>query len=374
MTIAERIPEIVNKDWNHFNEVDPFNPNNTVEGYISIHSGNDYGALCITKVNGHECIQLIYCTPKIRYPFDATDHWHFPKAQRIERYEKLDGTNVFVYSYQDAKGNKFCAAKTRLKPFLGNSKFGPFFDLWKEATKDYWNNLRLSVLNSKYNYSFELWGAQNSHLVKYDTPMQASLLFARKGTVLVPPSEIETIASGVEQAPFAGLVDGNYVQDYQATQEKIDSELKEVDDGFIGQEGEVWYLLDEQGDWNLFKCKPHQIEQIHWAAGGIGKNIIIATCQNAHENWDEPTVENVVQLLEEEFNKYEVEKVLPGIRKYLSEVRATYILRAAVIQKYVESGENFKADIGRTMNVMDKFFNKNEMSRVFTFIKAYVGE
>ncbi len=371
MTIAERLPDIVNKDWNPFNEVDSFNPQNTVEGFISHHSGNDYGALCITKVNGHECIQLIYCTPKIKYPFDATDHWHFPKAQRIERYEKLDGTNVFVYSYVDAKGNKFCSAKTRLKPFLGNSKFGPFFDMWKEATKEYWNNLRLDVLNTEFNYSFELWGAQNSHLVKYDTPMKASLLFARNGEILLPPSKLQIgELARIQAAPFAGLVDGNYVENYKATQLQIDDELEEVEDGFLGQEGEVWYLLDETGAWNLYKCKPHQIEQIHWAAGGIGKNVIIATCQNAHENWDEPTVENIVQLLEEEFNRFEVDKVMPGIRKYLSEVRAQYILRAEVMDKYAELDTNILDDKVATLRAMSKFFNKNEMSRVYSFLMS----
>ena len=331
--------------------------------------------MCITKVNGQECVQLIYCTPKIKYPFDATDHWHFPKAQRIERYEKLDGTNVFVYSYENAKKNKFCSAKTRLKPFLGNSKFGPFFDLFKEATKEYWMALRLAVLNSEYNFSFELWGAQNSHLVKYDTPMQASLLFARKGETLLPPSEISLVKDLMPPfnnqfniAPFAGLVDGNYVENYKATQLQIDDELQEVEDGFVGQEGEVWYLLDEAGDWIMFKCKPHQIEQIHWAAGGIGKHVIIATCQNAHENWDEPTVENIVQLLEEEFNKYEVEKVMPGVRKYLSEVRAHYILRATVLEKYVELKLNILLDKGSTMRAMSSFFNRNEMTRVYSII------
>ncbi len=365
---------IINNDWSIFNEIDPFNPGNLVQGYISHHNGDDYGALFIEKVNNAKVEQLIYCTPKIRYPFDANDNWHFPKAKRIERYEKLDGTNIFMYSYVDANGDKFATAKLRLQPFLKNSKFGPFLDMWKEATKDYYTNLRLAILNGNINLSFELWGAANQHLIKYDSPMQASLLFGRRqpDQQLLPPSELLSIVD-MPVANFFGLVDGNYVQCYKTSQIEIDDALIPTDDfQFIGQEGEVWYLLDRTEEWILFKCKPHQIEQIHWAAGGIGKSIVIATCQNAFENLDDPTIEDVSKLLIEEFNEHEVNKIRPSIEKHLNEVKTQYIFRQNVMEKYNELNLNIIDDKQKTMRAMSGHFEKSEMTKVYSAIIANI--
>ncbi len=78
-----------NNDWSTFKTIDQYN-NNEVEGFISHHGGDDYGALFITTVNGQSAPQYILCTPKLHYPFGRDGNWNFPKAIRIERYEKLD--------------------------------------------------------------------------------------------------------------------------------------------------------------------------------------------------------------------------------------------------------------------------------------------
>lgn len=361
---------IVNSDWSLFNEIDPFNAGNMVRGYLCHRNGDNYGALFIESINDDKCEQLIYCTPKIRYPFDKNGNWHFPNAKRIQRYEKLDGTNIFVFKYQNAAGEKFCSAKLRLQPFLKNSKFGPFLDMWKEATKDFWPQLQLDVINKEINLSFELWGAANQHLIKYDSPMQASLLFGRYKRKLLPPSELCEMEY-LKPAQYFGNVDDDYVGSYEFAQTTMDAALVPTDDfQFVGQEGEVWYLLDAYGDWNLYKCKPSQIEQIHWAAGGIGKHIIIATCQNTFESTDDPTVQDVVDLLVEEFNEHEVEKIKLSIEKYLAEVKAQYEFRANVMDKYSELGLNILADKGTTMRAMSEFFNRTEMNKVYSAIMA----
>jgi hypothetical protein len=59
------------KDYRDFIETDPYNPQNVVEGSLCIKQNDFYGALFIKKVNGKACEQLIYGTPKIRYPFVA---------------------------------------------------------------------------------------------------------------------------------------------------------------------------------------------------------------------------------------------------------------------------------------------------------------
>ena len=366
-------PDIVTSDWNYFAEADLFNLNNFIEGYLSHHSGDDYGALFITKVNYRPVPQLIYCTPKIIYPFDATGHWRFPKAKIIERYEKLDGTNVFAYSYVDEKGEKFVSYKTRLKPFLSNSKFGPFADLWKDVTKDTRHRLEVAIKAQGMNVAFELWGARNPHLVKYDISLQASMLFVRKGQVILPPSQVNWYDGvGLPSAALTGAVEKGYVWTYRNTQEQIGAALKETEDGYLGQEGEVWYLLDESGVWNLYKLKPHEIEAIHWAAGGIGRNVIVATCHKACENWDDPTIENVMQVMLEDFNQQEIDKVYYSIEKHLGEVKQQYAFRQEVMEVYNIIGVSILMDKISVMRAMSSKFSKHDMGRVYSVIMSNV--
>ncbi len=113
--------ELFGNDYSEFTEIDPFNPQNEVFGYISRKSTEYYGALIITKVNGKELLpQLIMGTPKMHYPFDSredgTRNYHFPIAKNIEIYEKLDGTNILAYFYSDGEF-RYLTYKTRLRPF-----------------------------------------------------------------------------------------------------------------------------------------------------------------------------------------------------------------------------------------------------------------
>ena len=303
-------------NYNSFAKEDSFN-NNFVEGFISHHHGDDYGALLIEKINGEKSSQLIFCTPKISYPFDRNGNWHFPKAKAIYRYEKLDGTNIFGFSYV-AGGQKFVSYKTRLMPFVQESKFGPFLSMWKEMLIKY--PLIPRAIHSM-NISFELWGARNPLLVKYNIPLETSVLFARQNGKIIPPLVSTDVLSYVHfplSANFLGVVDSQYVENYKTAQLDMENKLKQTEDGYIGQEGEVWYLLDETGNWQLLKCKPETIEAIHFSSGGIGQNQIKVTCLNAFENWDNPTIENVNSLLLEEFQPHQVEKAHFGIEKWLN--------------------------------------------------------
>ena len=115
--------DLFGSDYREFDVEDSFN-GNRLQGYISLQSTDLYGALLIETVNGESVPQLIRCTPKMHYPFDKNGRWNFPKAVRIERYEKLDGTNIFAYRYGDAEGNVYIGYKTRLLPVLGDSQIG----------------------------------------------------------------------------------------------------------------------------------------------------------------------------------------------------------------------------------------------------------
>lgn len=356
------------EDYREFDEKDPFN-DNQVQGYISRRGDNSYGALLIESVNWEKCPQLIYCTPKIPYPFDKTGNWHFPKAKKIERYEKLDGTNIFSFRYHDAKQKEFVSHKTRLLPFVGNSRFGPFRDMVVEIfgkTKS--ENLPLTV---GYNVSYELWGAKNPHLVKYDTPLELSILFFRNGQKILPPS---SICLSVSSATLRGLVDRDYIWNYEESQKDMDKNLKDEEDGYYtGCEGEVWYLLTEDGLWHQFKCKPETIETIHWSAGGIGKNQIIATCENAFENWDAPTVENVIELLKEEFSQDKIDKIHDTIEKRLKEVFQKHEFIENVVKDYEELGINILENKGDVMRALSGKYDKKDMRRVYSVVWNHVA-
>ena len=94
------------------------NPQNHIEGQISFSKDRHYGALQIKKINREPVDQpLILGTPKIAYPFGLGHNYRFPSAERIYRFRKYDGTNIFMYRYT-YNGLKYVTFKVRLFPFL----------------------------------------------------------------------------------------------------------------------------------------------------------------------------------------------------------------------------------------------------------------
>ena len=118
-------------DWSSFKTIDQYN-NNEVDGFLCHHGGDDYGMLFITSVNGQSALSVVTATPKLHYPFSKDGNWNFPKAAKLLRFVKEDGTNIFCFRYKDATGKHIVSYKTRLVPFLQNSKFGPFKEMVDE--------------------------------------------------------------------------------------------------------------------------------------------------------------------------------------------------------------------------------------------------
>lgn len=90
-----------------FDEVDPFNPGNTVRGFIHKSGKTTYGAMRITHVNGEEAEQNIWCTPKMSYPWDEHGFYKVGPEASIDVYEKLDGTNICGYTYMGKDGRVY---------------------------------------------------------------------------------------------------------------------------------------------------------------------------------------------------------------------------------------------------------------------------
>jgi len=356
------------KDWSSFQCVDSFNSNNVLSGYLCRASTRFYGALLITHINGQEVPQLIFCTPKLHYPFDSNNNWHFPKARKIEVYEKLDGTNIFAYVYQTDQ-RPFQTFKTRQTPVVNDTELVPFKSLLLEvldrkATFKFWQE-------TNRNLSFELWGAKNSHLIQYSRPIALSLLFTVdfRGDIFSPKSG----DWGGEIARAFGEVSGNYVETYKWHQQQDDTALKKLETGgFEGSEGRVWYLLTEGMKWVMFKCKPEQIEKIHWATGGIGENVIRATALNALETGP-LTIDAVITLLREEFTEQQIEKSRVRLERTISGVKADLVFRDQVLAIYDSNGIDVKTDKAQAMRVLSPKFKKQEMKRVYSTLIAWRG-
>ena len=365
ITAPEDLPN--EKEWKEFYISDDFNAGNTLEGYLCRQSTRFYGALLITHVNNVFEPQLIFCTPKLHYPFDKHGNYHFPKARKIEVRDKLDGTNILAYTYT-LGGRTFIAYKTRLTVVVRDTEHYPFRALLDECI-DYQAVQRL-VEESGCNLSFELYGAKNKHLIEYSEPISLALLFGvdKEGKVY-PSSHFKSWVG--EQAKLFPEVSGNYVETYNWHRQEDESKLKEVDNGYEGTEGRVWYMLTEGMKWVMFKCKPESIEKIHWAHGGLGNNIIRATAYNVLETEDEITYKAVKELLLEEFDESKITFAKDRIHKVIAQINEEIRLREELLKEYDAIGISIHEDKGAVMRIFSKRYEKAKMRRIYSTIIAY---
>lgn len=98
--------EVDEKYLQPFDVTDPFNDGIRLEGFLCQRPDHRYGALALLRVDGRAAPQRIFATPKLRYPFGRDGRFYFPPIQRAHLYEKLDGTNVLAYRYEDAIGER----------------------------------------------------------------------------------------------------------------------------------------------------------------------------------------------------------------------------------------------------------------------------
>lgn len=290
--------------WQHFCEVDPYN-NHMVEGFICRSPSKLYGALLIMRVAGRDVWppQLIYCTPKFNYPFDRDRNYRWPAADRVEIYEKLDGTNILMFRYLDTDGKPYVSYKTRLMPFVQTHR--PFYGLWNEILGRYSDIPRLSDLNPGVALAFELYGHRNQHLMKYDVPLDARVLYGvdwQGNIVSVSKLNIHMIIDPATLVSIA-RTHQDLVGLYNQVRAEIESRLKKIEENaYRGTEGTMWYFVGPDGFATAFKCKPETIEAIHFAASRRpSRSGIIATCYNVLEDYPEITIENLMPLLLEEY-------------------------------------------------------------------------
>lgn len=365
--LRAKAEELFGNDYTEFEEEDVFNKGNTLRGCICRRSTELYGALLITHIIGIEDLQLVYGTPKMHYPFDKLGRYNFPSAKLIEVFEKLDGTNILAFQYQH-NGRVYQTYKTRLTPTVRSGRFGDFYGMWVELLEKYPQINKVCFTNG-CNVSFELYGARNKHLLWYDVPLECALLFGvTGGGTIIPPTKMDLL--GLPMVQKMAEVTSYYVESYKQQQLFLEDGLREVEDGYEGVEGQVWYLQTIDGRTIQFKCKPETIELIHFASGGLGKNMIRATAYNVFENQDELTIEAVVALLLEEFSERQIQACEGIIQKVVSEVRFEVEQRQAIVEDYKTLNMDINLDKVTVMRWFSERYPKKEMRRVYTVLKT----
>jgi hypothetical protein len=359
-----------------FDTLDPYN-DNQISGLICKQGDHRYGALYIDAVNGIPVKgQLIYCTPKLHYPFDSAEDgtrvFHWPPFQAIRVYPKLDGTNICAYSYADNNGVRYVTFKTRLTPVLRLSKFGDFKSLWDEMLVRYPYLVAPDIIrDGSFTASFELYGYRNPVLIKYQEALETKLLF------LVSQKD-HAVWINSHYAPFTPVANPclytlQSTEDVSAFYDRLRAENKSGnvvnDDGTIsGSEGFVFYAFTAATNL-MFKCKSEDIESLHWSTGGIDRNSIYTTCVNALENHDitELTADIIISLLLEEFTPDQIGKSQDRIEKALIELRQRMKFKA-IIETHLKGCPVRDQGKAPVMRYMSQFFRRDEMKAVYSMM------
>jgi hypothetical protein len=373
MTDVDKAKELLElaENWlEPFDVTDPFS-NLRLEGYLSLKPDYRYGALALLKVGGNEAPQRILATPKLHYPFDRAGAFHFPSIKQIDIYEKIDGTNIFGYQFEDSQNNLHLTYKLRLHPVLRNGKWGNFLDLWKEMLERYPRIPELPVRN-KCSLSFELFGSRNAHLMMYDTPLDCALLFGLEPNGrYISIDEIDSLGVPVP-THFGRLKAGDDpVAAYRQIREKLQASIQSQDDEKLrGYEGAVWYITTANMERVLFKCKPESVEAIHWK-GGINKTAVMATCWNLLETEDILEYGKLERLLLEEYSQAEIDAFREHIATCIADVSDELNFRNLVLQAYNKIGIKLAEDKATVMRKLSTEFPRSLMKKAFTLISRY---
>ena len=78
---------------------------------------------------------------------------------------------------------------------------------------------------------------------------------------------------------------------------------------FRGEEGSIWYVkIKDTHEIRPYKCKPHRIEQVHWTQTQtqLSATVIWATILKAFENWENPELDEIIAILNEDYPIYQI--------------------------------------------------------------------
>jgi hypothetical protein len=358
-------------------EIDPFNPQNRVAGHIQFIGGDEYGALSISQVNDRPAPQFIKVTPKAAYPFHKDGSWVLHGAREVSAFEKIDGTNICQYGYQDADGRPFTSFKLRTRPFLSPH----FLNLLERALENQ-PTLRSHRLNPGEAVVYELFGYENRMLIRYDVAIDMVLLFGRdRFGELVAPHEPTGIFEGLD-CPVAGRRPIRLTEDlegeYRQRQREISSRLVRLgDEYFEGEEGEMLYVRFADGSreqpgsfTRLIKLKPPEVEEIHWALDHVPREEAAAVARNVFEVSDTPEAADMVILLSEEWSDEQISRSLDTIERALQEAIERRAFQEDVLAIYAQlhGPDDFRKNRPAVMRSMSQRFARSQMSKIYSVL------
>jgi hypothetical protein len=379
--IAKKLDVSISR-LNDFEVHDDYNKNK-LSGYICLKPDHRYGMLAITKVNNWDCLQFIYATPKLDYPFDRVGTYKWPKCKSIVFYEKLDGTNITSYFYK-YKDKEFLTFKTRLTPVV---KSGGFYD-FKRLLDDYLSENKwveeVIYLNKDYNLSFELFGYRNPITVKYPFPLEMNLLFGidKNNANIKPIHKLKTNDNTKTPKQFLMINNEIYDNELTSTYNNFRHQMSDKNKNELLTEGMVLYanINDEENNsiWKMFKCKPEEIEKIHWAAGeGIPTVALSTTAINTFESNENPTIEDFIELLKEEYDEHVITKNTAKINKIWEKtlINVKNINEVnKVWQIAKDKGFDITIDKANTMKFISQYFDKKSMRMVASIILKQIKQ
>ncbi len=359
-----------------FTERDPFNPQNEVSGEMVVDQ-DAYGDIHIESVNGRLCPQYIRATPKFKYPGGhesprnvSPGDFNFEWA-RCFVYEKLDGTNVCMYTYQDAAGCRFVTYKTRLRPFLGKGAWGDFIRMWTRMRDTYTAAFQaLTHFLDRYNFAFELYGAANKILVRYDVFLDTRLLYAidRSSGDLSSPSSFPFPSTEIMDT-WDRSKDG--YTGYLHLQETLETRFTR----YKTVEGCMLYFQLPNQLWRVFKCKPPSVLDEQGSANrlAVGYNDAYTTAVNALEGETDVVafVTRTTMLLKETYSEIALANSGDVIQRACTTVLQDIAFQKVVIAFYTAHFTAF--DKKQVMPLLAARFGKHMSTQLYHIIRNYTA-
>lgn len=366
-----------------FEEVDPYNKENTIEGiYYGEGDGAKYGCIEIKRINGKETYQYIHGTPKFEYPGTSRIFDKFPKGwEYVTVYDKIDGTNILQYNYyiedENNQKTRFKSYKTRLTPFLKENGFKNWIQLWGKMLEKY---PQIKNLPNDRNFAFELYGSINEILIKYKIDLDCVLIYSidEIGSLHEPESSFGIPIPKVVNK-LQNISDEELKNEYLYLREKM--EKKFVDDEDV--EGAVFYF-SYKNESKALKCKPPSVLNLQIESESenkikcIGWRDVRTTIQIVLENFDD--FENFTKLKEEIYESLKTEytdKMIENSKRtieYEIEDTLTMIKRRRRVKEIYEEmktkGFNFNKDHAAVMREIMKNFNKKDSSMIYKDLKT----
>ena len=146
---------------------------------------------------------------------------------------------------------------------------------------------------------------------------------------------------------------------------------------FRGEEGEMLYATFPDGDRSLpgaftrmIKLKPPEIEEVHQTLQHVPRTELEATVRNIFEAADDPTINDFVMLLSEEWEDDQIRRSMDTAERVLAETLTRHRFQEGVLNTYFEhfTPDDLHQKRREVMTAMGKVYPRGEMQRVFAVL------